>query len=105
MLYLERRNYMEKRFDNQPNILLIMTDQQRSDSLGCYGADWVETPNLDTIAADGVVFENCYVTNTICTPSRASMWTGKHLPGHGVYKLYDNLPQDQLLFSELLQDA
>ena len=105
MLYLERRNYMEKRFDNQPNILLIMTDQQRSDSLGCYGADWVETPNLDTIAADGVVFENCYVTNTICTPSRASMWTGKHLPGHGVYKLYDNLPQDQVLFSELLQEA
>ncbi|MEE8590852.1 MAG: sulfatase-like hydrolase/transferase, partial [Spirochaetia bacterium] len=70
----------------QPNILILMTDQQRYDSLGCYGVDWVKTPNLDRLASEGVVFDNYYATNSICTPSRASLFTGKHLPGHGVYK-------------------
>lgn len=88
---------------NTPNILLIMTDQQRYDSLGCYGADWVQTPNLDRLAAEGALFENCYVNNTICTPSRASLLTGKHLPGHGVYQLHDILPEDEILFPERLR--
>ena len=89
----------------QPNILLLMTDQQRYDSLGCYGAHWVQTPNLDRLAEEGVLFENCYVNNTICTPSRASLLTGKHLPGHGVYKLHDILPKDEILFTKRLQQA
>ncbi|MCB1550206.1 MAG: sulfatase-like hydrolase/transferase, partial [Hyphomicrobiaceae bacterium] len=54
----------------RPNILLIMTDQQRADSLGCYGADWLETPNLDGLAAAGTRFSSCTVNNPICTPSR-----------------------------------
>ncbi len=87
----------------QPNILLIMTDQQRYDSLGCYGADWVQTPNLDRLASEGTLFENCYVNNTVCTPSRASLLTGKHLPGHGVYQLHDILPEDEVLFPKRLQ--
>ena len=74
----------------------MMTDQQRFDSLGCYGADWVRTPNLDRLAEEGVLFERCYVTNQICTPSRASLMTGKHLPGHGVYKLRDILPEENI---------
>ncbi|MBZ0291156.1 MAG: sulfatase-like hydrolase/transferase [Anaerolineae bacterium] len=88
---------------SQPNILLIMTDQQRFDSLGCYGFEAAYTPNLDQLAADGVLFEHCYVNNPICTPSRASLMTGKHLPGHGVYKLYDILPSEEVLFPEHLQ--
>jgi len=88
---------------SQPNILLIMTDQQRFDSLGCYGFEAAHTPNLDQLATDGALFEHCYVNNPICTPSRSSLMTGKHLPGHGVYQLYDNLPEDQILFTEHLQ--
>ncbi len=87
----------------QPNILLIMTDQQRYDSLGCYGFEAGHTPNLDALAAEGAVFERCYINNPICTPSRASLMTGQHLPGHGVYKLYDVLPDDQVLFTEHLR--
>jgi arylsulfatase len=87
----------------RPHILLIMTDQQRFDSLGCYGADWVRTPNLDKLAQEGAVFENCYVNNPICTPSRASLLTGKHLPGHGVYKLHDILPENEVLFPKRFQ--
>ena len=87
----------------RPNILVIMTDQQRYDSLGCYGADWIETPNLDRLAAEGMLFEKCYVNNPICTPSRASMFTGKHIPDHGVLRLHDILPEDEKLFTCHLQ--
>jgi len=86
-----------------PNILVIMTDQQRSDSLGCYGADWVQTPNLDALAAGGTRFRTCTVNNSICTPSRASIFTGKELPGHGVYRLHDRLPDSETLFPERLR--
>ena len=89
----------------RPSILLILTDQQRYDSLGCYGAPGVHTPNLDRLAAEGTRFDRCYVTNQICTPSRASLWTGKHLPGHGVYRVHDVLPPDEVLFSRRLRDA
>jgi arylsulfatase A-like enzyme len=87
----------------RPNILILMTDQQRFDTLGCYGARAIETPNLDGLAARGVLFERCYVNNPVCTPSRASMMTGKGLPGHGVYRLYDNLPESEVLFTRRLQ--
>ena len=81
----------------RPNILLIMSDQQRWDTLGCYGCRAIPTPALDGLAAGGVLFERCYVNATICTPSRACMLTGKPLPGHGVYRLHDTLPDDQVL--------
>lgn len=80
-----------------------MTDQQRTDSIGSYGCHCISTPSLDMLADQGVLFENCYVNNPICTPSRASIFTGKEVPGHGVYKLHDNLPQDEVLFPKLLQ--
>jgi len=90
---------------NRPNILIVMTDQQRYDSTGSYGCKAAHTPNLDRLAREGVLFENCYVSNPICTPSRASMMTGKTVPGHGVYRLYDNLPKDQILFTKRLQQT
>ncbi len=59
-----------------PNILLIMTDQQRWDTLGCTGSPVVETPNLDWIAADGTVFTRAYSAVPSCTPARAMLLTG-----------------------------
>ena len=46
-----------------------------------------------------------YVNNPICTPSRVSLWTGKHIPGHGVYRLHDVLPPDEILFPYFLREA
>lgn len=89
----------------QPNILLIMSDQQRWDSLGCYGQTAIATPNLDGLAAAGALFEQCYTPSPICTPARASLFTGKHVLGHGVTKVYDVLPDDEVLFTEHLQQA
>ena len=53
----------------QPNILVLMTDQQRYDSLGSYGCAAAHTPNLDNLAAPGVLFEHCCVDNPLCTPA------------------------------------
>ena len=103
-LNIQRRPVVHEPGD-RPNVVIVMTDQQRYDSLGCYGCKAAHTPNLDRLAQQGVLFEKCYVSNPICTPSRASMMTGKTVPGHGVYRLYDNLPQDQVLFTKRLQHA
>ena len=81
----------------RPNILLLMSDQQRWDTLGCYGCRAIPTPALDGLAADGVVFERCYVNVPMCTPSRACMLTGRLPAGHGVYRIHDTLPADQVL--------
>lgn len=89
---------------DRPNILLILTDQQRWDSLGCYGIRGVATPNLDALADTGCRFDNCYVNNTICTPSRASLWTGLHVPDHGVAFVYDALGPAHVLFPHRLRD-
>ena len=61
-----------------PNILWFCTDQQRTDSLGCYGADYMHTPNIDRLSASGVTFENCYCQAPSCTPSRSSFLTGRY---------------------------
>ena len=71
------------------NLVFIMSDQQRRDSMGCYGSDWAQTPNLDALANSGHVFENAYVTQAVCTPARASIMTGlyPHTAGPTVNKL------------------
>ncbi len=80
-----------------------MTDQQRWDSLGAYGAPEASTPHLDQLAAAGVRFDAAYCNNPICTPSRASIMTGGELPDHGVMRLEDILPDDQVLLPEHLR--
>ena len=62
---------------DRPNILLIMADQLTALAVGCYGNSVVKTPAMDRLAAQGVVFENCYCNSPICAPSRASMCTGR----------------------------
>ena len=66
----------------RPNILWICTDQQRSDSLGCYGNPIVRTPNIDAIAKQGVRFNRHITPMQICSPSRATMATGLYPRNH-----------------------
>ena len=68
----------------RPNILFIMTDDHAAHALSCYGSRVNRTPNLDRIAAEGMRFDNCFVTNSICTPSRATILTGKYSHANGV---------------------
>lgn len=69
------------------NLIVITTDQQRFDSLGCNGSDFVHTPNLDRIAYQGARFSRAYCTNPVCTPSRVSILTGLLPSRHGSYNI------------------
>jgi len=89
----------------RPNIVFICTDQQRGDSLRCTGASWAVTPNLDQLARDGALFKNCYVQNPVCSPSRASLFTGKYVASHGLYANGVPLPEKQKMFTRTLADA
>ena len=88
----------------RPNILFILTDQQRQDSMACYGNDWIETSNLNTIANHGFVFENAYVTQPVCTPSRASIMTGLYPHAVGLHRNNIPLPTDTPTIAELIGD-
>ena len=70
---------------SQPNILMIMVDQLAAPALACYGHPLTNTPHLDRLAADGVVFENAYCNSPLCAPSRASMMTGQLPSQIGTY--------------------
>jgi len=69
----------------KPNIIYIFSDQHRSDALGCSGHPAVKTPNLDSLAAEGINFTNCYTNSPLCMPARASMMTGKYPCDHWVW--------------------
>jgi arylsulfatase A-like enzyme len=77
--------------DNRPNILYIMSDDHAAHAIGAYGSRINQTPNLDRLASAGVRFENCFCVNSICSPSRASIITGKysHINGVPVFNRFD----------------
>lgn len=68
----------------QPNIIFLMTDDQRWDNMGCYGRPEFKTPNVDALAEQGVVFDQAVNTVAICMPSRVTMMTGRHVSSHRV---------------------
>jgi arylsulfatase A-like enzyme len=70
--------------ESRPNILLLLTDQHRRDSLGCYGSPVCRTPNLDRVAAEGVRFEESFTNTAICTAVRATLLTGLEPHQHGM---------------------
>ncbi|TCC25305.1 sulfatase [Kribbella speibonae] len=89
----------------RPNVLLLCTDQQRFSALGASGNDEIDTPNLDRLAAQGALFENCYVQNPVCGPSRASLMTSRYVHQHGLWANGVGLPEHERLFSKELADA
>lgn len=64
--------------DERPNIIFLMSDDQCTYSMGCYGTPGVKTPNMDRLASDGMIFDNHYVTTAICMASRANVVTGMY---------------------------
>ena len=75
--------------DRRPNIIFIITDQQRFDTIRALGFDYVDTPNLDRLVQDGVTFTNCHITAPSCAPSRASLFTGYFPHTTGILKNAD----------------
>ncbi|MCC7353848.1 MAG: sulfatase-like hydrolase/transferase [Anaerolineae bacterium] len=89
----------------QPNILWICSDQQRYDTLGCYGNPFVHTPNLDRLAQNGVLFEHCYSQSPVCTPSRASFLTGRYPRTTRCRQNGQSIPADEVPVTRLLADT
>jgi arylsulfatase len=87
------------------NILLFMTDQQRWDALGCAGG-WVETPNIDRLAAEGVRFPNAYTNAPACVPARVSLAIGRYPHNHRVWRNKRNtLPARRRTWMAAIRDA
>ncbi len=84
------------------NLLFFMTDQQHFRTLGCNGAAEARTPNLDRLARQGVNFKNYFVTNPVCSPSRASLLTGKHVTEHGLFANGCSLPRHERTLPQVL---
>ena len=90
--------------NRKPNLILFLPDQQRADTLACYGGVKVHAPNLNKLASECVIFERTYVTHPVCTPSRSSLMTGTwpHINGC----THNSVPLDRRfrVFPELMQD-
>ncbi|MDH3634547.1 MAG: sulfatase-like hydrolase/transferase [Gammaproteobacteria bacterium] len=87
------------------NILFIMCDQLRWDYLSCYGHLKLHTPNIDSLAARGVRFDNAYCQAPICGPSRASFYTGRYQSSHGVMANEDPMRVDELTIADYLRPS
>jgi len=74
-----------------PNLLYIMTDQQRFDAIGARGNDRIITPNLDRLASQSTLFEHSYCTQPVCSPARSSLMTGTWPHANGVTQLNEQL--------------
>ena len=89
----------------RPNIIFIMADDHDSQALSCYGSKINKTPNLDRIAKEGMLFKNCFCTNSICAPSRAVILTGKYSHLNGVIDNIVEFDETQRTFPKLLQTS
>ncbi len=86
-------------------ILLVTTDQQRYDTLGCNGGQLSSTPNIDALAADGIRFERAHPQSVVCMPSRSTILTGQHPSTHGVWMNGVPLPVDAPSVADVLHGS
>ncbi len=99
--------------ETRPNFLFIYTDDQRYDCLGAVQKEqgdnarfpWLQTPNLDRLAAEGIRFGNAFVVQSLCTPSRASFLTGTYTHTHGIFTNFTPFPEDMMHFGRALTEA
>ena len=68
----------------RPNIIFILGDNHNYETMGCVGHPFIQTPGLDRLASEGLIFENAFCTTPLCSPSRASILTGLYAHNHGV---------------------
>ena len=95
-----------ERAARRPNIIFILTDDQRYDAMSCAGHPWLKTPNMDRLAKEGVMFQNAFVTTSLCSPSRASFLTGCYAHTHEVFMNNGRDPNPSIpTFPQLLRKA
>ena len=89
----------------RPNVLLILCDDIRWNALSCMGHPHLQTPNIDRLASEGLLFENMFCTTSLCSPSRASILSGLYAHAHGVTNNFTDYPQDLDSFPRRLQSS
>lgn len=87
----------------QPNMVFIIGDDVGWNDFGCYGNEGIKTPNIDRMAAEGLLFNNAFLTASSCSPSRCSIITGRYPHNTGAAELHSPLPDNQVLFPEILK--
>lgn len=93
------------RRDTRPNVVFILTDDQRWDAMSCAGHPFLKTPNMDRIAAEGVRFTNAFGTTSLCSPARASYLSGLYAHTHGVLNNFTDYPASLPSYPRSLHDA
>src|SRR5215510_13387220 len=88
----------------RPNIIFIMSDDHAAHAISAYGSRLIKTPNIDRLAKEGMRLANCFVTNSICTPSRAAILTGKYAHINGV-PVFNHIDNAQPMLQKYLQQA
>ncbi len=99
---------IEEKQDKRPNILFILSDDHTSQAWGIYGgilADYVKNDHIKRLAEEGTTLDNAFCTNSICTPSRASIMTGQYSHLNGVYTLSEALEPDSNNVAKVLQSG
>ena len=89
----------------RPNVLFILTDDQRFDALSCMGHPHLKTPHIDRLAKEGLLFKNHYCTTSLCSPSRASILSGLYAHSHGVSNNFTEYPTEMVSFPMRLQES
>ena len=80
----------------RPNLVFVLPDRLRQDTMACYGNDWIQSPHMDSLAEQSFVFDNCYVTQPVCAPARASLMTG-------LYPVSAGMPRNRLVMPPEVQ--
>jgi len=99
---------LDLRSQDRPNILFIMSDDHTAQAVGVYATllkDLDPTPTIDSLAREGIVFDNAFCTNSICTPSRASIITGQYAHTNGVFDLGGNITPEYQTLPILMREA
>jgi arylsulfatase A-like enzyme len=87
----------------RPNVLFMVTDDQRWDAMGLGGSRHLQTPNMDRLGQEGVFFRNAFCTTSLCSPSRASILSGRYAHAHGVVNNFTEYPEQLASFPRVLQ--
>lgn len=91
--------------ESRPNILLILSDQQRWDTLGCYGCPDNTSPNLDLLAREGTLFQQAFTCQPVCGPARSCLQTGRYATETGCFTNHRRLPAGEVTIARLLRRA
>lgn len=89
---------------DKPNFVFIIADDVSWNDFGCYGNEFVKTPNIDKLASEGLRFTNAFLTSSSCSPSRCSIISGKYPHSNGAAELHTPLPESQVPFPLLLKE-